>query len=171
MPNNIINGGVTSTSLLISHYLNIDIGYISTAITLFLLLFGLITLGKNFFIKSAFSSVCYVVFFNIFHQIAIPIKLPIIVCVIIAGILVGVGHSLCLRENSSTVGYDVIALFIHKKIPKWNTAIILRVIGIFVLLVGIITFGILSVIYGIIFTLIQTQVIYWMTKTKKESTT
>ena len=28
VPNNIINGGVTSTSLLISHYLNIDIGYI-----------------------------------------------------------------------------------------------------------------------------------------------
>ena len=66
VPNNIINGGVTSTSLLISHYLNIDIGYISTAITLFLLLFDLITLRKNFFIKSAFSSVCYVVFLTYF---------------------------------------------------------------------------------------------------------
>ena len=29
VPNNIINGGVTSTSLLISHYLNVDVGIIS----------------------------------------------------------------------------------------------------------------------------------------------
>ena len=50
VPNNIINGGVTSTSLLLSHYLNIDIGYISSTITILLLVFGLIALGKNSFI-------------------------------------------------------------------------------------------------------------------------
>ena len=54
VPNNIINGGVTSTSLLISHYLNVDVGIISAILTIFLLLFGLIALGKDFFIRSAF---------------------------------------------------------------------------------------------------------------------
>lgn len=63
VPNNIINGGVTSTSLLISHYLNIDIGYISTAITLFLLLFGLITLGKKIFLLNQLSAVFAMLFF------------------------------------------------------------------------------------------------------------
>lgn len=166
VPNNVINGGVTSTSLLISHYVGVDVGIISGVLTIFLLLFGLITLGKAFFIKSFFSSICYVVFFNLFHLIGLEVKMPIILCVLIAGILVGIGHSLCLQENSSTVGYDVIALFIHKKNSKLNTAIVLRVIGIMVLLVGILTFGILSVVYGIIFTLIQTQVIYLLTKEK-----
>ena len=66
VPNNIINGGVTSTSLLLSHYLNIDIGYISSAITIFLLLFGRVALGKNFFYCSLFSSVCYMVFFTFY---------------------------------------------------------------------------------------------------------
>ena len=167
VPNNIINGGVTSTSLLISHYLNIDVGIISAILTIFLLLFGLIALGKAFFVRSAFSSICYVVFFNLFHLIDFNIKVPIIICVILAGILVGVGHSLCLLENSSMVGYDVIALFINKKNNKFNTAIVLRIIGIIVLLVGVLTFGVLSVVYGIIFTIIQTQVIYILLKKKK----
>lgn len=126
VPNEIINGGVTSTSLLISHY----------------------------------SSICYVIFFNFFHWTGITFDIPAFVCVIIAGILVGLGHYLCLSQDSSTVGYDVIALYLHKLLPKWNPAIILRIIGMIVLVVGIATFGIWSVIYGILFTIIQTQVIY-----------
>ena len=167
VPNNIINGGVTSTSLLLSHYLNIDIGYISTFITIFLLVFGLIGLGKDFFYRSLFSSVCYMVFF---HFTRISFSPHPVIIVLIAGILVGLGHYLCLIEDSSTVGYDVFALFIHKKNKKWDTAIILRIIGIMVLLVGVATFGISSVIYGIIFTMIQTQVIYLLNKKHKVHT-
>lgn len=49
VPNHIINGGVTSTSLLISHYLHVDISYISTPITILLLIFGRIFLGVVIF--------------------------------------------------------------------------------------------------------------------------
>ena len=164
VPNNIINGGVTSTSLLLSHYLNIDIGYISSVITIFLLLFGRVALGKNFFYRSLFSSVCYMVFFNFLHFTGISFFFHPLIIVLFAGIFVGVGHYLCLREDSSTVGYDVFALFIHKKNKKLDTAIVLRIIGICVLIVGVATFGIKSVIYGIIFTIIQTQVIYLLNK-------
>lgn len=164
VPNNIINRGVTSTSLLLSHYLNIDIGYISSVITIFLLLFGRVALGKDFFYRSLFSSVCYMVFFNFLHFTGISFFFHPLIIVLFAGIFVGVGHYLCLREDSSTVGYDVFALFIHKKNKKLDTAIVLRIIGICVLIVGVATFGIKSVIYGIIFTIIQTQVIYLLNK-------
>lgn len=120
VPNNIINGGVTSTSLLLSHYLNIDIGYISTTITIFLLISGFIGLGKDFFYRSLFSSVCYIVFFNFFHFTGISFSFHPIIIVLFAGIFVGVA-----------------------------------------------TFGILSVIYGILFTIIQTQVIYLLNKSHK----
>ena len=170
VPNNIINGGVTSTSLLLSHYLNIDIGYISSTITILLLVFGLIALGKKFFYRSLFSSVCYMVFFNLFHATGLYFSFHPIIIVLFAGILVGVGHYLCLREDSSTVGYDVFALYLHKTNNKWDTAIVLRIIGIVVLLVGVATFGIWSVIYGIIFTVIQTQVIYLLNKSHEVNT-
>ena len=66
VPNNIINGGVTSTSLLLSYYFHIDIGYIVTILIVLLLIFGRVMLGKKFFYRSLFSSVCYMVFFNLF---------------------------------------------------------------------------------------------------------
>ena len=160
VPNHIINGGVTSTSLLISHYLHVDISYISTPITILLLIFGRIFLGKDFFMRSLYSSICYILFFNFFHWTGITFSIPPFVCVIIAGLFVGLGHYLCLSQDSSTVGYDVIALYLHKLHPTWNPAIVLRIIGIIILIIGVATFGIWSVIYGVLFTIIQTQVIY-----------
>ena len=149
VPNHIINGGVTSTSLLISHYLHVDISYISTPITILLLIFGRIFLG-------------FVIFYFLifFHWTGITFSIPPFVCVIIAGLFVGLGHYLCLSQDSSTVGYDVIALYLHKLHPTWNPAIVLRIIGIIILIIGVATFGIWSVIYGVLFTIIQTQVIY-----------
>ena len=84
VPNNIINGGVTSTSLLLSYYFHIDIGYIVTILIVLLLIFGRVTLGKEFFYRSLFSSVCYMVFFNLFHLIGISFTFPPIVLVIYA---------------------------------------------------------------------------------------
>lgn len=73
--------------------------------------------------------------------------------------LIGLGHYLCLSQNTTTVGYDVIALYLHKK-KKYNPAITLRIIGTFILILGIAIFGIESFLYGIIFITIETQVIY-----------
>lgn len=102
--------------------------------------------------------------FYFLHFTGISFSFHPLIIVLFAGIFVGVGHYLCLREDSSTVGYDAFALFIHKKNKKLDTAIVLRIIGICVLIVGVATFGIKSVIYGIIFTIIQTQVIYLLNK-------
>lgn len=75
---------------------------------------------KDFFYRSLFSSVCYIVFFNFFHFTGISFSFHPIIIVLFAGIFVGVA-----------------------------------------------TFGILSVIYGILFTIIQTQVIYLLNKSHK----
>lgn len=164
VPNNIINGGVTSTSLLLSYYFHIDIGYIVTILIVLLLIFGRVMLGKKFFYRSLFSSVCYMVFFNLFHLIGISFTFPPIVLVIYAGILVGVGRFLCMKEDSATVGYDAFALYIHEKHKKLGTSDVLCLIELVIILSGFATFGVLSVIYGIIFTIIETQVMYFLEK-------
>lgn len=166
VPNHIINGGVTSTSLLLSYYLKIDITYISTFLIILLLVLGRIILGKDFFIKSLYSSICYIIFFNFFHYTGIALTISPLLSAILASVLVGIGHFLCLSQNSSTVSYDVIAIYLHKKNKKWNPAWILGLIGILVLLSGANTFGIWSVIYGILFTIIQTEIIYVFTQLK-----
>lgn len=167
IPNNIIDGGVTSTSFILSQFFHIDIVFVILFMTISLLIFGLITLGKDFFVRSVFSSLCYMIFFTIFHLTEISISVPPLLCVLFAGIIIGFGHYLCLSQGSSTIGYDVIALFLHKKRASLDTAIVLRVISFFILIIGIIDFGFLSVLYGIFFILIQTQIIYQLSHRNK----
>ncbi len=166
VPNNMIDGGITSTSLIIAHFLKIDITYITTAIAIFLLLFSLAVLGKHFFLKTCYSCTCYIVFFDWFHLASFPIVIPPIICIVLAGFLVGLGHYLCLSQKSSVIGYDIIALFIHKINEKWDFSVILRTIGIIVLIVGLYVFGLTAVLYGLIFIIIETEVIYFLNKNK-----
>ena len=107
------------------------------------------------------------VFFNLFHLIGISFTFPPIVLVIYAGILVGVGRFLCMKEDSAAVGYDAFALYIHEKHKKLGTSDVLCLIELVIILSGFATFGVLSVIYGIIFTIIETQVMYFLEKCYK----
>ena len=166
VPNNMIDGGITSTSLIISHFLKIDITYITTTIAILLLLFSLAFLGKHFFLKTCYSCICYIVFFDWFHLATPSLAIPPIICIVIAGFLVGLGHYLCLSQNSSVIGYDIIALFIHKQNKKLDFSLILRIISIIVLLTGLYVFGIIAVLYGLIFIIIETEVIYFLNQNK-----
>ena len=76
VPNNMIDGGVTSTSLIIAHLLDVDITYITTTIAILLLLFSLAFLGKQFFFKTAYSCLCYIIFFDLFHLTNIVLNMP-----------------------------------------------------------------------------------------------
>lgn len=69
VPNHIINGGVTSFSLIISQLINTDVTVIANIFTIILLLLSFIFLGKEFVLKSLLSSVCYMFFFELFSCI------------------------------------------------------------------------------------------------------
>lgn len=166
IPNHIINGGVTSFSLIISGLIGLDVTIIANIFTIVLLIISFVFLGKDFVLKSFLSSICYMGFLSFFHSLPISIVLSPIICVVLAGILVGIGYFMCISANASTVGFDVIALILHKKNEKLNVAMIIRYIGIAVLLFGILSFGVSSVIYGIIFTVIETGTLNLCNKLK-----
>lgn len=167
VPNHIINGGVTSFSLIISQLINTDVTVIANIFTIILLLLSFIFLGKEFVLKSLLSSVCYMGFLSFFHALPISFIMNPIICILIAGIMVGVGYFLCISANASTVGFDVIALILNKKNKKFNVALTIRYIGIAVLMFGMISFGISSIIYGILFTVIETGTLNVCTKLRE----
>lgn len=168
VPNHVINGGVTSFSLIFGEAIGVDVTVVANGMTLILLLLSGIFLGRDFLFKSLVSSVCYMGFLSVFHSLPIYLPLHPLICVIIAGIMVGLGYYLCISANASTVGFDVIALILHSKNEKFNVAITLRIISIAVLLLGCISFGFMSVVYGILFTLIETGVLNGMMKWEKK---
>lgn len=168
IPNNIIDGGLTSTSLLLAHFFKTDIIYMLGCLTTLLFAFCYLALGRKFFLKTLFSGICYFLFFVFFRWTGITIEVNIISSILISGILVGIGHYLCLKEQSATISYDCLALFLHQKNQKYSTTFILWMICSFILLLGASFFGLKVVIIGIIFVLIETQVIYWCSGRGKE---
>lgn len=155
VPNEIINGGITSFSMILEKLSHIDISIFVNLITILLLLLCLIFLGKEFFMGSVLSCGCYLLLFTFFHSLGIGLHLPLPVCVVIAGPLVGLGYYLCINAKSTAISFDIVALILNKKNPKVNIAFTMGLINILVLLTGFAVFGLLSVLYGIGFTAIQ----------------
>lgn len=161
VPNGIVNGGVTSFSMILSSVTDLGISFYTNCITILLLVLCLFFLGKSYLAKSIASSACYMLFFSFFNGIGFGFaSIPMIISVLIAGLLVGIGYFLCLSAESSTVGFDVIALILHNKNNKIKVSKAMRYINLFVILLGLFSYGLLAVIYGVIFTYIQTTVVH-----------
>ena len=78
VPNRIVNGGVTSFSMILEEVTSINLTYLVDFITILLLLLCYIFLGKTFFTGTVFSCICYLVFFSILHStgLALTCRLP-----------------------------------------------------------------------------------------------
>lgn len=67
VPNEIVNGGVTSFSMILGNLLSIDLTYLVDFFTILLLILCYIFLGKKFFTGTVFSCFCYLILFSVLH--------------------------------------------------------------------------------------------------------
>lgn len=162
VPNEIINGGVTSFSLILEGVFSIDIRVIVNIVTVALLFICLIFLGKEYFYKSIISSICYVIFFNFLYSLPINININIYLGAVIAAIMVGIGYYLCITAKSTTVSFDIVAIILNKKNRKFDIAISMRYINITIILLGLLNYGVEAIILGIIFTIIQSYILKYL---------
>lgn len=150
-PNAIINGGVTSVAMILERITGLNILYLTNGVTLLLLLFCWIYLGKENFLKSIYSSICYNSAFTFFYLWPVNVQLSLPIDFIFASLFISIGYYACLSSNASTVGMDVIALVLYKKQKNLNLASTIRNINFIVLFFGLFTYGWISVSIGIIF--------------------
>ena len=71
VPLKIINGGVTSFSLILSGVTGADTAVIANVITALFMILCYICLGKDYFMGSMLGGVCYMVSFSFFHSLDI----------------------------------------------------------------------------------------------------
>lgn len=123
-PANLVAGGVTGISIILKPVLDMInmpqsiFLYIIEAICLIL---GLILLGRDFFLKTVVASLLAPTYVLIFEQIC-PQEVilntvtqnKLIVAFLCGSILQGVGIGICLKNNGSTGGLDVIQKSISK---------------------------------------------------------
>ena len=145
IPNNIMSGGATGVSLILYRFFNIN-----TSITVFiingiLLIVGTFTVGKNFLISTAISSL-------------LPIVPPGIddftVKIMCGGFLSGLGIGLVIRAGGSTGGSDELAIILNK-LTSYPVANIMSAADTAILLSALFFSEIRFVIYSIIAMIIE----------------
>ncbi|MDG4848741.1 YitT family protein [Peribacillus frigoritolerans] len=171
VPNEIINGGVTSSALLLNELLGYNIAMLANLVTGLLLIICLVFLGKEYFFKSIVSSISYMVFFNFFYSLNFHFDMNIVLVIFISSIFIAIGYYLCITANASTVGFDVIALILHHKNEKIDIAATIRIINLIVLILGLLVYGYASIVKGIAFTLLFSYLLKKMLDRKQKAVT
>lgn len=159
VPNHIINGGVTSFSMVTAKLMDIPTVYLVNIVTVLLLGLCYVGLGKEYFLGTIFSCVCYLALFNLFSKTGFAVHLPKPVSVLLSAAGVGAGYFMCIHAKATTVGFDVLALIIHKKWNKLNMAYTMGAINLVVMLYGGFIFGGLAIVYGAVFVGVQSFVL------------
>lgn len=158
-PDAIINGGVTSLSMIINKATTLPILYLTNGITVILLGVSWYFLGRQNFFRSILSSICYNAFFSWFYLWNINLQINLPVDFVLATIFIAIGYYCCITADASTVGMDVVALIAHKKNPKVNVAKTIRWINFIVLAFGFLVYGLKSVVIGVLFSFANSYVL------------
>lgn len=155
VPLKIINGGVTSFSLILSGVTGFDTALIADVITGLFMVLCYFCLGKDYFFGSLIGGICYMVSFSFFHSLNICLTQNRLLAVMIAAILVGTGYYLCISQHSTGVSFDTLALILHRLNPRISIAAAMFTINLLVLALGCVFYGIRSVLFGVVFTAVQ----------------
>ncbi len=151
VPHEIINGGVTSLSMVINGLSGWPLLYLTNGLAVLLLLLCWAFLGKSVFLKSLLSSGLFMLFFSFFYSQPFTLTSHIAIDAALACMAIAFGYYCCLTANASTAGIDAIALIIHKHHPKTNVALTLRYLNYAILALGWLVFGWSSVLIGVVF--------------------
>lgn len=164
VPFGIVNGGVTSFAMVLDKNLPGNISFWTNTLYLSLLIIYYIFMGYKCFINALFSCIAFILFFTLFTAFPLMLPLPFFLAVPCMGILIGIGYYFCISARSTALGFDTIAIILHDRNPKINLALTIYICNVIVLLSGLFTYGIVSVIAGIICSGLQSFVLNLLTK-------
>lgn len=114
IPNNIIDGGVTGISIMISHYTKISLGILIFILTLPFLYIGYKKIGKTFAISTLFSVICFSIGVSFFRPLA-GVTHDTLLATIFGGIILGAGVGIIMRNGGCIDGTEIIAIILDNK--------------------------------------------------------
>lgn len=114
----ISEGGVIGLNLLIEHWFNISLSYISIILDVICYLLSIKALGFNFIKTSIVSSLFISFFYKVWEMIPIylfpDLSNHLLLAAIIGGLFVGVGVGIIIKQGGSSGGDDALALTISQ---------------------------------------------------------
>jgi len=161
LPANIVSGGVSGVSIVITSFVNIDPATFILVVSVFLLLLSFILLGKEKTINSIIGSLLFPVFIKLTENIGTLINLNtdnMLVTAIFGGVLFGAGAGLTLKAGFTSGGTDIVNQILSKylKISLGNATLITD--GLIVLAGGFV-FGWVKFMYAVVVLTIVSTII------------
>lgn len=155
IPADLVAGGVTGLGLVINKFTGFTIYLFVLIINVFLLLVGLLVLGKKIFIRSIYGSLLFPAVLFIFEEFVplFEMENDFVIATIFGGALLGLGFGYVLKYGGTSGGTDIPIKIMNRKfnIPISNS---MYVIDGMIITLGVIAFysdyGIVSGFYAIL---------------------
>lgn len=116
VPNNIIDGGVTGLSIMMSHLTGIKLGIFLFLFNLPFLLIGYKQIGKTFAISTLFGVAVMSLGTNYLHHVP-SLTDDLLLSAVFGGIIIGIGVGLVIRAGGSLDGTEIVAILLTRKSP------------------------------------------------------
>lgn len=131
VPNQVIDGGVTGISIMLSHLTGIKLGIFLFLLNLPFVYLGYKQFGKTFAISTVFGIIMLSIFATLLHPVE-PFTEDILLATIFGGIFLGIGVGIVIRNGGALDGTEILSIVISKKVP-FSVGEIVMFINLFIL--------------------------------------
>lgn len=163
MPNNLIFGGAAGLSLIISHYIHMDMAVITGFLNVIFLIMAYFMVNKELMIGSVLSSVLYPILLGMFENIPALTEVckdPMLASVI-GGLCGGAGIGMVMLAGASSGGTDILCVVMHKYMHM-SVGTALNLTDGIIMLSQLLFNPADRIFYGIIYTLCTSHMIDWV---------
>lgn len=147
IPNNIIDGGITGISIILSYLTKPSISFFIIIINIPFLIFGLKNLGSEFLVRCTYSMVLFSISLKLFSEIE-PVTSDVLLATVFGGILLGIGVGFVIRYGACLDGVEIIAILINKT-SSFSVGQVILLVNLVIYLVAGIVFGWDRALYSI----------------------
>src|SRR3954452_9627462 len=140
IPNDMIDGGVTGLSMILSSVTPINLSIFLVLFNLPFFFLGYKQIGKTFAFSMLYGIVALSIATSFMHHVE-PIVTDSLLAVVFGGLTLGLGVGLTLRNGGVLDGTETLALLIEKKVPFS--------VGEIIMFVNVIIFSIAAFVFGL----------------------
>jgi len=116
VPNQLIDGGITGISIMLSDIFDIPLGILLTLLNLPFLIIGYKQIGKTFALSTLLAVVLMSIGTQLLHPVN-PITVEPLLAAVFGGVILGVGVGLVVRYGGSLDGTEIVAILVSKRLP------------------------------------------------------
>ena len=131
IPNNVIDGGITGISIMLSYLTGWELGIFLFLLNLPFVYLGYKQIGKTFAFSSIYGIVALSIFATLFHPVP-AFTDDVLLATIFGGMVLGVGIGIVIRNGGALDGTEILAIVINKNVP-FSVGEIVMFVNIFIL--------------------------------------